>query len=181
MKVIGIGFHKTGTTTLDIALQTLGYNVLGDRIDLAPYLFKNELDVVFQITDKFEAFQDNPWPILFKEMDRRYPNSKFILTIREESRWIKSVVNYFGESHTEMRRWIYGVGHPKGNEAIYLNRYRNHNEEVYQYFEHRKEDLCILSWENGDDWEKLCHFLNKPIPNIPFPHANKGNYSQLHY
>ena len=28
--------------------------------------------------------------------------------------------------------------------------------------------------DNGDGWDKLCSFLNVPIPDISFPHSNKG-------
>lgn len=176
-KVIGIGFHKTGTSTLDAALTKLGYRVLGVNIDLASYLFANDLEYVLKTTEEYDAFQDNPWPLLYKELDKKYPNSKFILTLRNENKWINSVVNHFGNSHTEMRRWIYGIGHPAGNEETYLKKYTTHNEEVLKYFNTREEDLLVVEWEKGDGWEKLCAFLNEPIPDEIFPHSNKGNYS----
>jgi len=177
-KVIGIGFQKTGTSTLDVSLTSLGYKVLGVRKNLASKLFRNDIESVLKITEKFDAFQDNPWPLLYKELDKKYPNSKFILTIRDESKWINSVVNHFGKNHTEMRRWIYGVGHPAGNEEIYLKKFKNHNNEVLKYFSNRQDDLLVVEWENGDGWKKLCDFLNEPIPNQSFPHVNKGNYSK---
>lgn len=175
-KVIGIGFHKTGTSTLGTVLKKLGYKVTGSRPELAKYLINNDLESVFKKARKYDAFQDNPWPLLYKEFDKRYPNSKFILTIRDEEKWIKSAVNYFNTRDSEMRNWIYGAGHPKSNEKVYLERYRAHNKEVLEYFKDRKEDLLIVNWENGDDWESICDFLNKPIPEKPFPHTNKGNY-----
>lgn len=178
MKIIGVGFQKTGTSSLDAALKELGYKVLGHRTDLAKDLFEGKIDKVLKITEDYDAMQDNPWALLYKELDKKYPGSKFILTIRNEEKWIKSVVNHFGTSNTEMRRWIYGVGHPEGNENLYLERYRAHNKEVKKYFENRQEDLLILEWEKGDGWEKLCSFLNKPVPNKEFPHTNKGIYSK---
>ena len=45
-RVFGIGFHKTGTTTLDVALTVLGYKVLGPRIDLAQSLFNGDFESV---------------------------------------------------------------------------------------------------------------------------------------
>lgn len=178
-KVFGIGFHKTGTSTLDLALTRLGYRVLGVRTDLASSLFSNDIESVLNLTQEYDAFQDNPWPLLYKELDKRYPNSKFILTVRDENKWINSVVNHFGYDHTEMRRWIYGIGHPKENESIYLEKYKGHNNEVLNYFHERKEDLLVINWENGDGWEKICNFLKEPVPNEDFPHANKGNYSNI--
>lgn len=33
----------------------------------------------------------------------------------------------------------------------------------------------LLEWEVGDGWEPLCKFLGKPVPDVPFPHANTQN------
>lgn len=176
-KVIGIGFHKTGTSTLEVILSKLGYNVLGVRKDLAPNLFNNDIESVLKVTEEYDAFQDNPWPLLYKELDTKYPNSKFILTIRDEKKWINSVVNHFGGAHTEMRRWIYGIGHPKGNEKIYLEKYNSHNNDILTYFKERKEDLLIVDWSKESSWERICNFLEEPILDEEIPHANKGDYS----
>lgn len=178
-KVLGVGFHKTGTSTLRVALEILGYNVCKARTDLAKDLFENNLDKIFEVAKTKNAFQDNPWALLYKEFDKKYPGIKFILTMRDKKDWIKSVVNHFGGRHTEMRRWIYGIADPQGNEEVYLKKFDAHNLEVKNYFKNRKNDLLILSWQEGDGWEKLCNFLNKPIPNINFPHTNKRSYSKF--
>jgi hypothetical protein len=178
MKVIGIGFHKTGTSTLDLILSKLGYKVLDYRVDLAEDLFKNDFSRIFKLTDSHDAFEDNPWAVLYKELDERYPNSKFIVTTRDEEKWLKSMINHFGDADSEMRRWIYGVGHPKGNEDVFLERYRRHYKEVGEYFKDRPDDIIWVSWGKGDGWEKICSFLSQPIPSIPFPHANKRSYKK---
>jgi hypothetical protein len=172
-KVIGIGFHKTGSTTLGEVLTELGYNVLGTRRDLLNKIEDEAYESIFEIADGYNAFQDNPWPLLYAEFDTRYPNSKFILTIRDEEKWIKSVVNHFGDKHSDMREYIYGVGFPKSNEALYLKRYRAHNDLVIEHFKGREDQLLVVCWEDDDGWEKICDFLNKPIPSKTFPHANK--------
>ena len=74
--------------------------------------------MAFKLANRFDAFQDNPWPILYKELDRQFPDSKFILTLRPSDEWIRSVVSVFGDEETAVREWIYGVGHPKGNEDV---------------------------------------------------------------
>jgi hypothetical protein len=175
-KVFGIGFHKTGTSTLRVALSKLGYKVCDAYLDCVESLSKGDLSPILNIVAQYDAFEDNPWPVLYQEMDRRYPGSKFILTIRNEQKWIKSMVNYFGKENTPMREWIYGFGCPKGNEKIYLERYRKHNKEVIEYFKNRPDDLLILSLERGDGWNELCNFLKVPVPDKPFPHVNKSNY-----
>ena len=69
-KVFGIGFHKTATTSLKIALHTLGYNVTGPNGVNDPDIRNNINAMVEKISQKFDAFQDNPWPIVFKRMVR---------------------------------------------------------------------------------------------------------------
>jgi hypothetical protein len=171
-KVIGIGFHKTGTTSLRVALETLGYTVTGpnwvnDRdIPTSVYgLARNELNL-------YDAVQDNPWPILFREIDQWYPGSKFVLTVRPTDAWIRSAVSYFGTKTTPMREWIYGVGCPQGNEDTYVRRYERHNREVAEYFRNRPEHLLVMDITRGDGWDKLCSFLALPVPRRVFPHAN---------
>lgn len=175
MKVFCIGFHKTGTTSLGSALEILGYNVCGTSRELESDLLKNNMNSLFEKVRKYDAFQDNPWPIYYKELDEYFPKSKFILTIRDEEKWISSVVKHFGDQDTIMREIIYGHGHPLNHEDVYIERYRKHNKEVKDYFSERPNDILILSLENGDGWEMICEFLNKKIPDIEFPHLNKAS------
>lgn len=174
-KVFCIGFHKTGTTSLAVALQTLGYRVTGPNRTEDPDIATNVYRMAYDLVEKYDAFQDNPWPILYKNLDRRYPGSKFIFTLRSTQSWITSQVKHFGRRETPMRQWIYGVGCPEGNEAIYTRVYDEHNQGVLEHFRGRPSDLLVMDLAKGDGWEKLCPFLDKPVPDIPFPHANKAS------
>ena len=173
-KVFCIGFHKTGTKSLASALRTLGYRVTGPNGVHDPNIAKNVYTMAFDLVEQFDAFQDNPWPIIYKEVDRKYPGSKFVLSLRNSDLWIKSQVRHFGSSETPMRKWIYGVGCPAGNEKLYIRRFEAHNEGALGYFKHRPNDLLVISLADGDSWEKLGPFLGKETPRIPFPHANSA-------
>lgn len=175
-KVICIGWHKTGTTTLGDALLTLGYNVVGARLDLAESLLKNDTSRAINLAQQFTALQDVPWNALYKELDEKYPGSKFILTIRNEDKWLLSAQKHFRDNYSPMREWLYGNGVLKGNEELYINRFRKHYEEVSSYFKGRENDLLIMDLSQGDNWDKLCDFLKKPKPNKVFPHSNKGRH-----
>ena len=179
-KVFGIGFHKTGTTTLDSALQILGFRTAPVRTDLVKSLSKGDMNQILEVANKYDAFQDNPWPILYKEMYREFPGSKFILTIREDQKWIKSVSNSFGGKSTPMREWIYGagMGDPLRNEKVFLDRYTLHNEQVRDFFSNKKSSFLELNWETANGWKELCEFLEAHIPKENFPHANKGRYEK---
>jgi len=171
-KVIGIGFHKTGTTSLREALELLGYRVTGPNWTGNPNIRTEVYDLARSLIESYDAVQDNPWPILFREIDQWQPGAKFVLTIRPASSWIRSTVKYFGARTTPMREWIYGAGSPEGNERIYVDRYERHNREVLEYFRNRQEDLLVMDITQGDGWQKLCPFLGQPLPSTAFPHAN---------
>lgn len=172
MKIFGIGFHKTGTKSLAQALMHLGYSVTGPNGVHDPDIGARVFDYVDDLTPRFDAFQDNPWPVVFRELDERFPGSKFILTIRDPVAWIQSVVDHFGQHDTPMRSWIYGVGHPQGHEETYLRRYQQHNQDVQAHFRDRPADLLVMNITAGDGWEKLCPYLGRPVPAGVFPHAN---------
>lgn len=171
-KVFGIGFHKTATKSLGKALETLGYKVCGPTGVNDPHIERNVWGYVKTAIGQFTAFQDNPWPLLYKDLDREYPGSRFILTIRPEDEWLDSIVAHFADKETPMRRWIYGVGAPQGNEQIYLQRYRQHNQEVMHYFADRPQDLLVMDITDGAGWGQLCPFLERRQPLIEFPFLN---------
>ena len=171
-KVFCIGFHKTGTTSIATALATLGYRVTGPNGVRDPDIVSNALGLAHNLVAQYDAFQDNPWPVLYREMDESYPGSKFILMLRDPEAWIASQVRHFGLEETPMRRWIYGAGCPQGNEAVYVRRFARHNAEVQEHFAGRPNDLLMMELAAGDDWSKLCPFLGKPVPDVPFPHLN---------
>ncbi len=177
IKVFGIGFHKTGTKTLGRTLEILGYKVCGPRQDLLETIKQKNYKAVFKAVNNYDAFQDNPWPLIYKTLDKKYPGSKFILTVRDEGKWIKSIVNYLGNESTEMRKWIYGIGYPLGNEKLYINVFKRHIADVKEYFKNRPNDLLITDLTAGEGWEKICPFLEKQIPEKDFPYANRGIYN----
>ncbi|RRV30161.1 hypothetical protein EGI94_19995 [Stutzerimonas stutzeri] len=177
-KVFGIGFHKTGTKSLASALETLGYRVHGPewvRDAQACVSLQSLWVYASRVVDSYDAFQDNPWPLLWRELVARFPDARFILTVRDEAQWLDSAVRYFGSDATPMRRLIYGAdaGSPIGNEDTYLARYHQHNAEVRQALAGSKRFL-EFDIASGEGWKPLCQFLEQPIPSLPFPHANRG-------
>lgn len=177
-KVFCIGFHKTGTTSLELALKELGYRVKGSFGTKDPGISEKVYSMAKTLVQKYDAFEDNPWPIIYRELDREYPGSKFILTLRPSDAWIRSQVRDFARRETPMRQWIYGFGCPEGNEDTYIQRYERHNREVLDYFRDRPGDLLVFDLPSGDGWEQLCPFLGADIPIKPFPHANKASLSR---
>lgn len=171
-KVFCIGFHKTGTTSLERALEYLGYRVIGRKRLKGLHSHAELLAACCDLVPRYNAFQDNPWPLFYRELDKKFPGSKFILTVRPPEAWLRSQVKHFGAKMSRMRQWIYGKGCPDGNEAIYLARYNNHNAEVVDYFRERPNDLLVIDLTAGAGWTDICKFLGHPLPDVPFPHSN---------
>ena len=182
-KIFGIGWAKTGTTTLRRCFEVLGYEHQSQRLDLVHDIEEGDLSRIRGVAEKNESFEDWPWIILFRELDAMFPESKFILTTRSQERWVRSYTNMLstqGEASDELneiRRILYGLPFPNVTEEQLLQRYRRHNHKVKEYFSNRPDDLLVVNWEEGDRWEKLCRFLEVGIPDEPFPHANRGRYT----
>ena len=176
-RVFCIGWHKSGTSSVGHALVQLGYSVLGCRLDMVHPLRQGDLDAVLGLAGQFDALQDVPWAALYRELDQAFPGSRFILTAREEQSWLRSALRHFDSTGIPLHAWLYGKGVMRGNEQLYLDRYRRHNQEVKAYFTDRQEDFLVLDLAAGDGWTELCGFLGDTAPSKPFPHANKGPQS----
>lgn len=171
-KIFCVGFHKTGTTSLGAALTQLGYRVVGPTGVARPRIADEALELAISMVPDYDAFQDNPWPLLYRELEERFPGSKFILTRRPSDPWMDSVAKHFGGGTTPMREWIYGPGDPIGHEPEYRARYERHNAEVLAYFADRPDDLLILEMPAEFSWQPLCQFLSCGVPPLPFPREN---------
>lgn len=174
-KVFCIGMFKTGTTSMGKAFEILGLKTLngpwwpkGLMINDPYYeradewcLYHNNIKKIINL---YDAFQDYPWMFLYKEISEWFPDSKFILTMRNPNDLASSDINM-------LKR----LGHPENSipsEKKLINRYVSHKDEVLKYFS-KKKNFIEFDLFKGDGWKKLCDFLNFDIPNEDFPHLNK--------
>lgn len=178
--IIGVGFQKTGTSSLREALKILGYRVKDTTKRALIPILRGNYSKIIRMLKNYDAVEDTPWYIIYKELDELIPNSKFILTIRDEESWYKSVSRHIDNLRSANHEYIYGKGKglPKDDKKHTIDVYNKHNSEVLEYFKHRPDDLLILDFTKGDGWEKLCHFLEKDIPNVPFPHYNNASHGE---
>ncbi len=172
-KVFGIGFQKTGTSSLGRALEHLGYRVISGGLRIGQPISRDSiLQNAVPVLEKYDAVEDTPWPLIYRQLDGLAPGSKFVLTVRDPQRWLKSILSHFAEISSPMHEWIYGHACPTGHEDDYLEKYLQHNELEYAYFADRPGDLLVMDFEKGDGWELLCDFLGKPAPGKRFPKKN---------
>jgi len=110
LKIVGVGYGRTGTYSLTLALEELGHKTLHtqhmyetpdildmwDRDIFSPSIEAG--DAVLGIPDfdliaskGFTATADLPMSLYFEQLVTRYPDSKFILTTRDSSEvWFRS-------------------------------------------------------------------------------------------
>jgi hypothetical protein len=180
-RIFGIGMHKTATTSLHTALTKLGYDSAHWKTAHWAKAIWTEINETGKshTLEKSYALCDFPITILYKQLDDAYPGSKFILTIRDEDRWLRSVENHWSPEHNPFRKaWdtdpfthkihteVYG--RRKFDADVMRARYRRHNAEVREYFKNRPNDLLVMDMESPG-WEKLCCFLKQPIPDSDYP------------
>lgn len=172
-KIFAIGLPKTGTSSLDEALKILGYRSLHNPLDLR---FLSYREGIYKYPrddwDAITNFGENFYP----QLDLNYPNSKFILTIRDKEQWLKSSEKWFStppqcpwKDYQPMLE-IFGCMEFNYNKFSYI--YDFHFKNVKDYFLNRSDDLLILNINEDAPWEKICHFLNKPVPEVSYPNLN---------
>ncbi|WP_143544379.1 sulfotransferase family protein [Salinimicrobium sediminis] len=173
-KVFVIGFHKTGTTSLETALENLGYRVYGGDKNLLKFDDSKDLkEYIHRALQDWDAVQDMPWPLFYKELHDLYPDAKFIMTLRETEGWINSVVRHWGSIRVPLHRKIYNVPCAEGFEETYKRIYTGHNKKVLDFFQN-KPNFLVMEQGKNFDYKTLCDFLSLGIPPEEFPHSRKN-------
>jgi len=179
-KIVGIGLPKTGTTSLGYCFRRFGFKHRTYDMDLALKVKRNQIEDVLREAEKHESFEDWPWFLLYKEFDRKFPNTKFVLTLRKDTvTYVRSLQGHHeregirNEDFVKPRWWdeVHGQEPAAWDYEKSAQRYEDHNRAVLEYFAGRvNKDLLVVCWENGEGWDALSRFLNKRAPDGPFPH-----------
>jgi len=171
-KVYGIGFGKTGTSSLTRALRRLGYRT-AHWAEVYDSL-RMDLTLPREFYLQYDAILDGTMPLRYPKLWT--PDDKFILTTRDVNEWYDSVVRHRRKTSAtklkrKLRKALYETEglHPPTLKYAFLR----HEIHVKNFFRD-KDNLLIMDICDGDGWEKLCGFLGKGKPGVPFPHENKS-------
>jgi len=173
--VWGIGLNRTGTSSLAHALFALGYPNL--HYPNARRMLAED----WSIFDGWRGGSDLPVAGMYQTLDRAFPGSKFVLTVRDMDDWLRSIVRHFEGVPRSMdrdvsatfRERVYGRARPTPD--LFAAAYERHKGEVVRSFVDRPGDLLVMDITAGDGWERLCPFLGLAIPERPFPNANRAD------
>lgn len=184
-KIFGIGLSRTGTLSLSTALSMLGFAVAHWSAHVGAQRGVNSWfrgDFTSDELVGIDAAADMPVPIYFRELDQRYPGSKFVLTVRDVGPWLVSLGRHFArfdltdDPLSEYRKVVrlaaygtYGFSEPRLRFA-----HAAHHQDVVRYFADRPNDLLVLDICGGDGFERLAPFVGCDVPGVPFPWEHKG-------
>jgi hypothetical protein len=190
LEVIGAGFGRTGTMSLKVALEELGFGPCYHMREVFAHPEHVELWRAAthgkpldweQIFGGYRATVD--WP------------AKVILTVRDPQRWYESAYNTIyritraasspifyltslvmprAKGMKPARRMIDEIVWEKEFDGRFEDRgyaietFERHNAEVEQRVPTEK----LLVYEVKEGWAPLCEFLGVDVPDKPFPHLN---------
>lgn len=166
-KVFGVGMMKTGTTTLGECLTSLGFSHRPYYPKLIRQIDRGDFSRVWDVVDRYESFEDNPWPMIYSALDDRYPGSKFVLTVRRDTEtWWQSMTAHARRmGPTAERKIIYGHGYPTNrNKRSHTSAYEKHNMDVRAHFESREDQFLEVCWETGSTVQEVAEFVGVSAP-----------------
>jgi hypothetical protein len=168
-KIFGLGLPKTGTVSLAQALTTMGYNTIHN-----PWKFHHQI-----LMDANFRWDAEPWDALvhfgyhhFRQLNREYPGSKWILTIRDVGEWLDSCERWFStrkDCKTTLNR-IATFGTAIFHREHFRDVYMGHLRNITGYFRNLS-NFIMLPVGAKDTAEILSGFLGRPL--AEYPHANK--------
>jgi hypothetical protein len=180
-RIFGIGLNKTGTSSFHEAITILGFESLHwggmdvhNRVQAA---IDAGLPLLANLDPRFDAFSDigllsRRFPIL----DRQYPGSKFVLTVRPVDEWIDSRCRHVARNVVRKAAGEYEGTFLVVDEEKWRAEWDHHMTRVHDYFAGR-DDFIEIDVTSGPGWTPLCALLGVPEPASPFPWANRDRKS----
>ena len=170
----------------------------GKRIVYWEDLFSGKTTDFDKLFEGYQSAVDFPAAAYYKELMAYYPDAKVILTYRDPEKWYESASKtIFKSLPAPILPVTRLVGLVNKNISYFPRIYKNVISAIFEKFLHgRKDDKAyvinlynqwvedvkktvpadkLLVFEAREGWEPLCHFLNVPIPEVPYP---KGNDSE---
>jgi hypothetical protein len=177
MKVIGAGLNKTGTKTLRYYLMRLGFRHRSYELPAFRQYRAGRIAELLDSMESFDSFEDWPWPLMYREIDERYPDAQFVLTMRRSPEvWYRSLCQMAVRMGPlrDYEKHIYGYAMPQGRKQQHMDFYNRHNQQVIDYFADRPGKLLQLCWDDGGDARQLASFLGLTDVDVAPRHVNPG-------
>ena len=191
LEVIGAGLGRTGTLSLKLALEHIGFGkcyhmseMIAHMRDHLPLWLRTahgdpQWDAIFA---GYRSSTDYPGCMFWRELAAKYPDAKIILTTRDADRWFESVTATVMSPQHRARL----EGDPAMAEFFRLTVFTadlesrlGDRDRMVEYFNAWNQAVIdevpadrLLVYMPGDGWEPLCEFLDVPVPPEPYPRVN---------
>ncbi|CDS09510.1 hypothetical protein LRAMOSA10870 [Lichtheimia ramosa] len=145
-----------------------------------------------KLYEGFDAAVGWPTVAFVDRLMDAYPNAKVILTARDVDSWYQSFKKTVHKFSLELNKRDdlpkYMQEWRKLNKALILDgaladpeRFNDEEAIKFKYNAHVEwvkknvpsERLFVM--ELGEGWERLCKFLDVPVPDVPYPSVNSTN------
>jgi len=183
-RVFCIGINKTGTSSLMRCFEILGFQPVARPAVLADSKAREKVNRFYEdrnykrmlkVAKHYQSFNDRPWNMweMYRHLDKQFPDSRFVLTVRDAETWWRSVEQWVLVRHPhKLKRYQQHLELTDFNRDSAIDSYHRYNENVIAYFK-GTDKLLVMDLEKGDGWKRLCGFLGLPVPDVDFPHANR--------
>ena len=166
LEVIGAGFGRTGTMSLKVALEELGFGSCyhmsevfthPEHVELWRAAAKGKPVAWEQIFGGYRATVDWPACTFYEELMEKYPDAKVILTVRDPQRWYESAYNtIYAITHAASSSPILYVASLVMPRAKGMVRARRMIDEIVWErdfdgrFEDREHAIATFEWHNEE-------------------------------
>jgi hypothetical protein len=191
LEVIGSGLGRTGTKSLQTALNMLAVGPCHHMVEV----FANPQSIPLwvevgagrpnweAIFEGYSSAVDYPAAAWWRELAAYYPDAKVIHTVRDPEAWFASTqATIFNPEGLA----AHSINTGEGPLAPFFRSFagpfagRLHDREfLVDHFRRHTEDVLatipakrLLVYEAGQGWEPLCAFLGVPVPDAPYPSEN---------
>lgn len=192
LKVIGAGFGRTGTFSLKLSLEKLGFGPCYHMADVKEneshvQLWNDAVNGTYKWDEIFQGYSSTvDWPSTYfwRVLYENSPDAKIILSSRDEDSWYESAKStiYLAMSnankYTGLRRELYKMAAEIVLEKTFKGRFNDEKYAKKVYREHIEYVTAsvnpgnLLKMNVSEGWEPLCKFLGVEIPDTDFPLTN---------
>ncbi|MFN0192533.1 MAG: sulfotransferase family protein [Aestuariivirga sp.] len=196
LEIIGPGFGRTGTNSLKLALEHLGFGPCHHMFEVRdnPALLpdweaaargeKVDWDKMF---NGYRSQVDWPGARYWRELSQHYPKAKAILTVRDPDEWFDSVQATIipflaarGKHPSAHVNAIAEMGHQTVAVQVFDGRMTDRDHATAIFRKHIVEVQSaipahrLLTFDAREGWRPLCDFLGVAVPDMPFPKTNSS-------
>jgi hypothetical protein len=193
LQVIGAGLGRTGTHSLQLALQQLldgrcyhMVEVFGRPDDVTVWhrAIKGDMPDWNDFLSDYSAAVDWPASAFWRELADAIPDAVVLLSSRDTEGWWQSANNTIFnvarrevppdepafQAQMDMVNDLFRLRFTKNwhDEAEAKHAYEQHNEAVRATIPADR----LIDYRIGDGWKPICDKLGLAVPEAPFPHVN---------